>query len=67
MAGGDIRRYCPASLIPAILACGKNGRLKAVLKQHENIALEVAVDDSFILEDIDTTEDYKNLLKLYRD
>ena len=57
----------PASLIPVILGWQKNGGLKAVLKAHEKLALEVPVNDNFILEDIDTPEDYQRLLKLYRE
>jgi molybdenum cofactor cytidylyltransferase len=57
----------PDSLIPALLGRHKSGGLKAVLKEHETLALEVPVKDSFILEDIDTPEDYQNLLKHYRE
>ncbi len=38
-----------------------------MLKEYEKLALEVPVKDSFILEDIDTPEDYQNLLKHYRE
>lgn len=55
----------PTSLIPQILEWDKDGGLNAVLKEHENQALEIAVDDRFILKDIDTPEDYQRLLKLY--
>jgi molybdenum cofactor cytidylyltransferase len=57
----------PASLIPAILEWKKKGGLKAVLNTCEKLTLEVGVDDNFILEDIDTPEDYQRLLKLYRE
>jgi molybdenum cofactor cytidylyltransferase len=56
----------PASLIPEILGWKQNGGLKAVLKAHEKLALEVPVEDNFILDDIDTPEDYQELLKHYR-
>ena len=57
----------PDSLIPAILGWDKSGGLKAVLKEYEKLTLEVPVKDSFILEDIDTPEDYLELLKHYRE
>jgi CTP:molybdopterin cytidylyltransferase MocA len=57
----------PTSLIPAILGWRKNGGLKAVLKSYEKLALEVPVPDSNILFDIDTPEDYQELLKHYRE
>jgi len=55
----------PASLIQNILNWTKEGGLKAVLKAHEKLALEVPVNDKFILEDIDNPEDYQRLLQHY--
>jgi len=57
----------PDSLIPAILGWHKGGGLKAVLKEHEKLTIEISVKDNFILEDIDTAKDYQNLLKHYRE
>jgi molybdenum cofactor cytidylyltransferase len=53
----------PTSLVPAILEWKGNGGLRAVLSAYENLTLEIAVDDRFILKDIDTPEDYQELLK----
>jgi molybdenum cofactor cytidylyltransferase len=56
----------PSALIPDILKWQKEGGLKAFLKTYDKSALEVAVNDANILLDIDTPEDYENLLKRYR-
>jgi len=56
----------PAALIPEILAWEKPGGLKAFLATHERSVREVPVNDGNILLDIDTPEDYKNLLERYR-
>jgi molybdenum cofactor cytidylyltransferase len=56
----------PAALSPAILGWEKGGGLKAVLKSKERLALEVPVPDSFILFDIDTPEDYAELLECFK-
>jgi len=56
----------PSGLIPEILRWEKWGGLKALLKTHDKSALEVPVNDANILLDIDTPEDYENLLKRYR-
>jgi molybdenum cofactor cytidylyltransferase len=56
----------PTALASAILRWGKGGGLKAVLKSHEKLAREVPVADSNILFDIDTPEDYKALLELFK-
>jgi molybdenum cofactor cytidylyltransferase len=56
----------PSRLIPAISGWTKNGGLKAVLKSQEKLALELAVADSHILFDIDTPDDYIELLERYR-
>lgn len=56
----------PAGLIHDILGWGKNGGLKAVLKAHEKLALEVPVADSFIHFDIDTPENYRSLMEHFK-
>jgi molybdenum cofactor cytidylyltransferase len=56
----------PTSHIPEILAWEKDGGLKAVLESFDDRAVEVAVDDKYILFDIDTPEDYRKLLKSYQ-
>jgi molybdenum cofactor cytidylyltransferase len=55
----------PSSLIPAILGWDKDGGLNAVLSQNKELALEVQVTDSNILFDVDTPEDYQELLRRY--
>jgi molybdenum cofactor cytidylyltransferase len=57
----------PSGLIPEILAWKQDGGLKAYLKSKEQLAINLPVNDSFILFDIDTPEDYKKLQKLYSD
>jgi molybdenum cofactor cytidylyltransferase len=52
----------PMHLTPAILDWKKDGGLKALLDSWDNLALEAAVPDRFILLDIDTPEDYTMLL-----
>jgi molybdenum cofactor cytidylyltransferase len=56
----------PSALAPAILGWEKGGGLKAVLKSRESLALEIVVADSFILFDIDTPEDYAELLERWK-
>ena len=56
----------PASLIPEILAWNKDGGLKALLSGHTDISIEVAVPDSNILFDVDTPEDYEELIRRYQ-
>jgi molybdenum cofactor cytidylyltransferase len=56
----------PSSLISEILSWEREGGLKSLLEKHANQAFEVAVKDSFILFDVDTPEDYKELLRRYR-
>jgi molybdenum cofactor cytidylyltransferase len=56
----------PSALAPAILGWKKGGGLKAVLKSREALAFEVPVPDSFILFDIDTPEDYAELLERWK-
>jgi molybdenum cofactor cytidylyltransferase len=55
----------PMELAGDILGWEKGGGLKAVLRPQEKLALEVPVNDSFILRDIDTPEDYAALLKSF--
>jgi molybdenum cofactor cytidylyltransferase len=57
----------PSGLVPEILAWKQDGGLKAYLKSKEKFAINIPVEDSFILFDIDTPEDYKKLQKLYCD
>jgi molybdenum cofactor cytidylyltransferase len=57
----------PSGLIPEILAWKQDGGLKAYLKTKEQLAMNLPVNDSFILFDIDTPEDYKKLQQLYDD
>jgi molybdenum cofactor cytidylyltransferase len=56
-----------SGLIPEILAWKQDGGLKAYLKTKQQLAMNLPVNDSFILFDIDTPEDYKKLQQLYDD
>jgi molybdenum cofactor cytidylyltransferase len=56
----------PSGLAPAILGWQGRGGLKVVLASREDLALEVPVADSFILFDVDTPEDYRQLLERFR-
>jgi molybdenum cofactor cytidylyltransferase len=56
-----------SGLIPEILAWKHDGGLKAYLKTKDTLAVNLPVNDSFILFDIDTPEDYLKLQKLYSD
>jgi molybdenum cofactor cytidylyltransferase len=56
----------PSALIKGILSWEKDGGLKAFLETHKELALDVPVNDSNILFDIDTPEDYRELLKKYK-
>ena len=56
----------PASLIPGILKWDREGGLKTFLASHEELALDIPVDDRFILFDVDTPKDYAELLKQYK-
>jgi CTP:molybdopterin cytidylyltransferase MocA len=56
----------PATLAPGILSWKKDGGLKTFLELYEELALDVPVNDSFILFDVDTPEDYEELLKRYK-
>jgi len=55
----------PSSLIPSILGWGKGGGLKAVLGSQDKLALEQPVADSNILFDMDTPDNYSELLKRF--
>ncbi len=57
----------PAELAGDIAGWNENGTLKAVLESKESLALPVPVGDSFILFDIDTPEDYQELLKQFEE
>jgi molybdenum cofactor cytidylyltransferase len=56
----------PAAAFPAILAGGKNNNLKAILGDCREITTEVRVPDRNILFDLDTPEDYQELLRRTR-
>jgi CTP:molybdopterin cytidylyltransferase MocA len=56
----------PSELAGDFLAWNKNGVLKAVLRAKESLALEVPLDDSSILFDIDTPEDYREQLEKFK-
>lgn len=56
----------PSVLIPEILSWQQEGGLKTFLQSYEKNAMDVPVNDSFILFDVDTPEDYKKLLKYYQ-
>jgi molybdenum cofactor cytidylyltransferase len=56
----------PRSLIPEIKGWQKDGGLKAVLHNHEDMAREVTVADSYILLDVDTPEEYEALVKRFQ-
>ncbi|MDD5127983.1 MAG: nucleotidyltransferase family protein [Dehalococcoidales bacterium] len=54
----------PSNLVPSILEYGEDGGLKAILSQHKY--REVATSDSNILFDVDTPDDYQELLRRYQ-
>lgn len=56
----------PSGFIPEILHWEKEGGLKSFLEAKNRSACEIPVDDEFILEDIDTPEDYERLLVKFR-
>jgi HD superfamily phosphohydrolase YqeK len=56
----------PASLIPSIVNFTGDGGLKAVLTAYADRSLDVIVPDSNILFDVDTAEDYRELLIRHR-
>jgi molybdenum cofactor cytidylyltransferase len=56
----------PGEMIEEIADAPQQGNLKDLLKKHENLAVEVPVDDRFILFDVDTPENYQELLTLYQ-
>jgi HD superfamily phosphohydrolase YqeK len=51
------------SLIPEILNWDGEGGLRAVLRRHEDAAVEVSVEDEHILLDADTPEHYADLVR----
>jgi len=53
----------PGSLRTTILDGQPDGGLQTILKSRESMALEVSVPDRNILFDVDTPEDYRQLLK----
>ncbi|MCJ7605270.1 MAG: nucleotidyltransferase family protein [Dehalococcoidales bacterium] len=55
----------PAGLFPAILAWRGDGGLRDVLRQYRDMAVEVGVQDSDILFDIDVPADYEKLVRRY--
>lgn len=55
----------PATLFKAILDWRGDGGLNSVLRAHEDIAIEVDVDDNGILFDVDEPGDYKILLERF--
>ncbi len=56
----------PSTFISSILEWRGEGGLKAVLENHRELALDVAVPDDFIHCDIDTASDYAALLERFR-
>ena len=56
----------PSSLIPSLLGWRGEGGLRRTLSGHQRQAIEVAVPDGNILFDVDTPEDYSNLLERFR-
>lgn len=56
----------PTSIIPDIMDWNSDGGLKAVLKKHENIAMEINVPDIYILFDLDTYYDYEIALERFK-
>ena len=56
----------PSSLARDILDFNKEGGLKACLETNNASSLDLPVHDEFILRDIDTPDDYNQLLTEYR-
>jgi molybdenum cofactor cytidylyltransferase len=56
----------PCALIPEILQWDKEGGLKSFFEKQNTDSCMLPVEDEFVLLDIDTPEDYENLLKRYR-
>lgn len=52
-------------LLPAILAYGSPGGLRCLLNRYEKNAYEVEVFDEGIMRDIDTPEDYRQMIECY--
>lgn len=55
----------PITLAPAIVRSQPSGTLRDVLRVHENLAIEVDVNDENIVLDMNTTADYQALLKRF--
>ena len=51
----------PMSLKTEILEWKEEGGLKAVLKVHDGLAREIKVPDKYILQDVDTPEDFQQM------
>jgi molybdenum cofactor cytidylyltransferase len=56
----------PMTLAPAIEKWDSEGGLRALLEGYKEIALEIEVPDKYILIDIDTIEDYKELVEKFQ-
>lgn len=52
-------------LVKPILAGDGNGGLRAILRTHQKMARVVPVDDPFILEDVDTSDDLQTFRDMY--
>ena len=55
----------PAAIASEIAGWRKVGTLKEVFSAHKKITMETPVDDRFVLFDIDTPEDYQQLVQYY--
>jgi molybdenum cofactor cytidylyltransferase len=53
-------------IAPDITKNQEENNLKDILVEHEKLAIEIQVDDEFILFDVDTPEDYQQLLEYTR-
>ena len=56
----------PVALIPDILSWTQEGGLKSVLASRSDLAVYVDVPDSAVLFDIDTDEDYRQLVERFK-
>ena len=56
-----------SSYVNKVLAWNKPGGMRALLELYEDDAIDVNVDDPGILLDMDTPEDYQQMLKYYGD
>ncbi len=55
----------PAEIFNDILSYPGEGGLKKILESHENISFELDIDDPAILKDMDTAENYAQLVDFY--